>query len=218
MTERTDDSYRVLLEGGQGEYEEKRSRFIATLRPCEREEEAVRFIEEMKKRYWDARHNCWAYRVGPKGELARCGDDGEPGGSAGRPMLETLIGQDVGNAAVVVSRYFGGVLLGTGGLARAYARAVQEGLLHCRLGRMRLGREVEVETDYDSVGKVLYLLRSAGIEPVFCKYEDKVTLGLRLGQSQEEALLGRIADATAGRARVRRGKALSFIDKASSQG
>ena len=116
-------SYRVLLSGGEGEYVEKKSRFIATLRACESEEEAVRFIEEMKKKYWDARHNCSAFVIGSRAELTRCSDDGEPSGTAGRPMLEVLTGEGIRNAAVVVTRYFGGVLLGTGGLVRAYTQA-----------------------------------------------------------------------------------------------
>ena len=127
MNNQDQGSFRVLLEGGQGEYEEKKSRFIATVRKCGSEGEALAFIEEMKKKYWDARHNCYAYCLGDRGELARCSDDGEPGGTAGRPMLEMLLGEEIRNAAVVVTRYFGGVLLGTGGLVRAYTRAVQKG-------------------------------------------------------------------------------------------
>ena len=86
----TADSYRVLLSGGEGEIVEKKSRFIATVRKCGTEEEAEAFIEEMKKKYWDARHNCSAFVIGSRGELTRCSDDGEPSGTAGRPMLEVL--------------------------------------------------------------------------------------------------------------------------------
>ena len=86
------DNYRVLLSGGEGEIVEKKSRFISTIRKCETEEEAVAFIEEMKKKYWDARHNCSAFIIGSRGELTRCSDDGEPSGTAGRPMLEVLTG------------------------------------------------------------------------------------------------------------------------------
>ena len=110
MKHEFDPSCRVLLEGGVGEYEEKKSRFIATVRPCETEEEASAFIEEIKKKYWDARHNCSAYVIGTRGELTRCSDDGEPSGTAGRPMLEVLLGADVESVCVVVTRYFGGVL------------------------------------------------------------------------------------------------------------
>ena len=114
--------------GGEGEIVEKKSRFIATVRPVASEEEAVAFIAEMKKKYWDARHNCSAFVIGDRQELSRCSDDGEPAQTAGRPMLDVLLREEIHNVAVVVTRYFGGVLLGTGGLVRAYQGAVQAGL------------------------------------------------------------------------------------------
>ena len=101
------EPYRMVLEGGQAELVEKKSRFIANVRPVESEAEAVAFIDEMKKKYWDARHNCSAFVIGTKAELTRCSDDGEPSGTAGRPMLEVLLGEGVRNVAVVVTRYFG---------------------------------------------------------------------------------------------------------------
>ena len=116
----TSEGYRVVYEGGEGEITEKKSRFIATVRPVESEEEATTFIAEMKKKYWDARHNCSAFVIGERQELNRCSDDGEPAQTAGRPMLDVLLREGVTNVAVVVTRYFGGVLLGTGGLVRAY--------------------------------------------------------------------------------------------------
>ena len=122
------DPYNILYRGGEGELVEKKSRFIATTRPVESEEEALAFIEEMKKKYWDARHNCFAYVTGDRGQLQRCSDDGEPSQTAGRPMLDVLLGAGIRNICVVVTRYFGGTLLGTGGLVRAYSGAVQEGL------------------------------------------------------------------------------------------
>ena len=96
--------------------QKKKSRFIATVAPVESEEKALAFIEAMKKKYWDARHNCFAYVIGERGQLARCSDDGEPGGTAGKPMLDVLLGEEIRNIVVVVTRYFGGTLLGTGGL------------------------------------------------------------------------------------------------------
>ena len=117
--------YKILLKGGEGEIVEKKSRFIATLFPVHSEEEAAAFIESMKKKYWDARHNCSAFVLGERAQVTRCSDDGEPSGTAGKPMLEVLLGAEVRNAAVVVTRYFGGTLLGTGGLVRAYTQAVQ---------------------------------------------------------------------------------------------
>ncbi|MCI8799899.1 MAG: YigZ family protein [Lachnospiraceae bacterium] len=213
-----EDSYCVLLEGGQGEYVEKKSRFIATLRSCESEEEAIRFIEETKKRYWDARHNCYAFIVGSRGELSRCSDDGEPGGTAGRPMLEVLTGAELRNVAAVVTRYFGGVLLGTGGLVRAYTQAVKEGLKNCRLGRMRPGQEMEVTTDYNGVGKILYLLGSAGIEPDAADYGENVVLRLTVPQEEADALRGKMTDMTGGRVKFDIIREIYFVDKEAFQG
>lgn len=206
-------SFRVLLKGGEGEYEEKKSRFIATVRPCGTEEEAAAFIEEMKKKYWDARHNCSAYVLGERGGLTRCSDDGEPSGTAGRPMLEALLGSGIRNAAVVVTRYFGGVLLGTGGLVRAYTRAVQEGLAACTVGRMRYGAELQVLTDYNGVGKVLRQLGSMGLEPASCEYTDKVTLRVVVPAEDEEAVRRNVANATGGRAVMEKLRETYFVEK-----
>lgn len=207
------DSYRVLLSGGEGEITEKKSRFIATVARCETEEEAVRFIESVKKKYWDARHNCSAFVIGGRGELTRCSDDGEPAGTAGRPMLETLLGEGIRNAAVVVTRYFGGVLLGTGGLARAYTRAVKAGLAACETGVSRRGWELEVETDYNGVGKILYLLGQRGLEPVESSYAELVTLRLLAPAEEEASLVSEITQATLGRAKICRIRELYYIDR-----
>lgn len=213
MSDMKEFSYRVLLDGGEGEYVEKKSRFIATLRKCESEEEAVGFVEEMKKKYWDARHNCYAFVIGAKGELTRCSDDGEPGGTAGRPMLEVLTGEEIRNVAVVVTRYFGGILLGTGGLVRAYMQAVKEGLKNCRVGRMRYGHEVEVTTDYNGIGKVLYLLGNAGIEPLSADYTEKVVLRLTVPAEELENLRKNMEDATSGRVKFEKIRDTYYVDK-----
>ena len=118
----------TLYKGGIGEFEEKKSRFIATIEPVSSEEEAAQFIASMKKKYWDARHNCSAYILGDNGQKSRCSDDGEPSGTAGRPMLDVLEGACITNACVVVTRDFGGTLLGTGGLMVAYREASKDAL------------------------------------------------------------------------------------------
>ena len=110
------DAYKIVYEAGEGEIVEKKSRFIAHVLPVEEEEQALEKIEQIKKQYWDARHNCYAYVIGKKQELQRFSDDGEPSGTAGKPILEVLLGEEIHNALVVVTRYFGGTLLGTGGL------------------------------------------------------------------------------------------------------
>jgi len=199
MNQNQVSSYRVLLEGGQGEIVEKKSRFIATIRKVESEEEAVAFIEEMKKKYWDARHNCSAFVIGSRAELTRCSDDGEPSGTAGRPMLEVLLGEGVRNIAVVVTRYFGGVLLGTGGLVRAYTQAVKEGLQNCQIGDMCHGCLVQLGTDYNGIGKVLYILGQQGIEAYESEYGADVTLKIRFKSELEKALQKELTEATSGR-------------------
>ncbi len=208
-------SYRVLLSGGEAEIVEKKSRFIATVRKCETEEEAVSFIEEIKKKNWNATHNCSAFVIGSRGELTRCSDDGEPGGTAGRPMLEVLLGEGIRNIAVVVTRYFGGTLLGTGGRVRAYSNAVKEGLKSCRKGLMRLGWEVVVSTDYNGIGKILYLLGQRGLEPAESSYTDSVTLKLLIPQDLAGELQKEMTEATNGRVGFERIKELYYVDEES---
>ena len=213
MGEKENSSYRILLSGGQGEYEEKKSRFIATVRRCDTEEEAVSFIEEMKKKYWDARHNCSAFCIGSRGELTRCSDDGEPSGTAGRPMLEVILGSGIRNVAVVVTRYFGGVLLGTGGLVRAYTQAVKEGLAACEVGTMVPGAELRIGTDYNGIGKILYLLGQRGVEPLESEYGERVTLKVLLPASQEEEFRKELTEATAGRVELENLREYDFVQK-----
>lgn len=166
----------MVFEGGQGELVEKKSRFIATVSPVESEEEAFLFIEKIKKKYWDARHNCFAFVIGENQELMRYSDDGEPQGTAGRPMLDVLLGEEIHNTAVVVTRYFGGTLLGTGGLVRAYSGAVKEGLRNSVITEKRSGIRILVDTDYNGIGKIQYLLGQRGITILSSEYTDKVSL------------------------------------------
>lgn len=192
-------SYKILLSDGVGEIVEKKSRFIATVRKCETEKNAVAFIEEMKKKNWNATHNCSAFVIGSRAELTRCSDDGEPGGTAGRPMLEVLLNEGIRNVAVVVTRYFGGTLLGTGGLVRAYTQAVQAGLLQCEIGVMRYGCELEVIVDYMGIGKILYLLGQKGMEPTESTYLDMVSLKLMVPREMEEELCKELVEVTNGK-------------------
>lgn len=195
-------SYRVIAEGGTGEYVEKKSRFIATVRPAATEEEAQAFILAMKKKYWDARHNCSAFIIGSRGEITRCSDDGEPSGTAGRPMLEVLLGEELHNVAAVVTRYFGGVLLGTGGLVRAYTKALQEGLAASKIATLSYGTRVLIETDYHGVGKVQYILGKAGVQIEDTCYGEKVAFQVFLLQEEKEVLLKEIVEATAGKCSI----------------
>lgn len=213
MDENKAFSYRVLLEGGEGEIVEKKSRFIATIRKVESEEEAVAFIDEMKKKYWDARHNCSAFVIGDRAQLTRCSDDGEPSGTAGRPMLEVLLGDGVRNIAVVVTRYFGGVLLGTGGLVRAYTQAVKEGLNACVIGEMCQGFEITLRTDYNGIGKVLYILSQRGLEAFESNYGEDVVLRVRVVNEMVDSLEKELIEATAGKIEFIKDAQVHFINK-----
>ena len=208
--------YRILTRGGEGEIIEKKSRFIATVRAVATEEEAQLFIEEMKKKYWDARHNCSAYVLGKRGELTRCSDDGEPAQTAGRPMLEVLLGSKIRNIAVVVTRYFGGVLLGTGGLVRAYTQAVQEGLKACQTAMMRYGVRYRLETDYNGVGKILYLLSERGIEQEHADYGERVSLQVMVPENLADSLVKEVTQVTNGKAEITELTRAYFIDKKAS--
>ncbi len=190
---------KILLEGGVGEYEEKKSRFIATLKPVKSPEEASAFIEGQKKQYWDARHNCSAYVIGKNNELSRCSDDGEPSGTAGRPMLEVLTGEGVHDAAVVVTRYFGGTLLGTGGLVRAYTQAVKDGLKNSTFAVEREGMRLLLAMEYSDVDRVLRCLSEEGIKPDKSDYGKDVTMELTVAAEKTEALEKRLCDISDGR-------------------
>lgn len=199
------EKFRVLYEGGQGEITEKKSRFIATTFPVESEEEAIQHVEIMKKKYWDARHNCYAYVIGERQQLQRASDDGEPQGTAGRPILEVLLGEDVHNVLVVVTRYFGGVLLGTGGLVRAYTEAAQAGLAAGRIIEKEHGQRVRLSTDYNGIGKIQYILGQNGIPIENAIYEAKVSLDIIAPLGRKEALLKEIVEATSGKIRYEEG-------------
>lgn len=193
------DKYIMLSKGAQAELVEKKSRFIATVRPVSTEEEAVAFIDEMKKKYYDARHNCSAFVIGSKGELTRSSDDGEPSGTAGRPMLEVLTGSGIRNVAVVVTRYFGGVLLGTGGLVRAYSGAVKMALEQCETITRRFGVQLMIRTDYNGVGKIQYLLGSRNVVIQDSVYAADVEMTVLVPIEEYEKLYKELVEATNGR-------------------
>lgn len=169
------NEFKTILKEGIGEIIEKKSRFIATARPVKTEEEAKAFIEEMKKKYWNATHNVFAYQIGESNELQRFSDDGEPQGTAGMPVLNVLKGEDVKNTAVVVTRYFGGTLLGTGGLVRAYTKAAKEGLLAAGIATLALYVRYDITTEYADAGKLQYQVLQEGHVLFDTQYADKVT-------------------------------------------
>lgn len=206
---------KIVYRGGQAEIVEKKSRFIAAVAPVHSEEEALAYIARIRKKYWNATHNCWAFVVGENQELQRCSDDGEPQGTAGRPMLDVLLGAEVHDAAVVVTRYFGGTLLGTGGLVRAYAKAAQEGLAAGVVVEKQSGSRLTITTDYNGIGKLQYLLGQREIPIVASEYSDVVQTVVLVQKERVEELLKAVTEATSGKAvcREEKGIAFAFADR-----
>lgn len=202
--------YRTVYEGGKGEIIEKKSRFIAEVFPVETEEEAVEILGNIKKQYWDARHHCWAYVIGEEQVQERFSDDGEPGGTAGRPILEVIRGQGLHNVLVVVTRYFGGTLLGTGGLVRAYTQSAQAGIAASTLITKINGYQLKIETDYSGLGKLQYLLARRNLPVTETDYGEVVTLFTLIPAEEESAFIASITEATNAQAVVQREKSCRF--------
>ncbi len=190
---------KILLAGGEGEIVEKKSRFIATIRPIACEEEAAAFLAEIRKKYWDARHHCSAFVLGERGDLTRCSDDGEPSGTAGRPMLDVLTGEGLTNCCAIVTRYFGGTLLGTGGLVRAYGGAVREGLRHCTAVTCIAGVRFLISADYTDLGRVQYILGEEEVTTENTEYTDKVLITALLPADKADRVRKKLMDGTGGR-------------------
>ncbi len=185
---------KTILKEGETEIFEKKSRFIATVRPVKSEEEAKQFIEEMKKKYWNATHNVFAYQIGERNELQRFSDDGEPQGTAGMPVLNVLKGEEAQNTAVVVTRYFGGTLLGTGGLVRAYGKAAKEGLLAAGIVTLILYAKYQITTEYADSGKVQYEILQGGHILYDTQYADKVTYTVFVKSDEAEGFEKKMVD------------------------
>ncbi len=192
--------YKTVYAGGEAEIIEKKSRFIATVRPVKTEEEAIEFIESMKKKYWNATHNCSAYVLGEHFQIQRCSDDGEPSGTAGKPMLDVLLGEEIHDVVVVVTRYFGGTLLGTGGLVRAYSSSTKEGLLASKVITKYHGQKLVIETDYTGLGKIQYILGQRGLTILDSIYTDKVELEVLLPEDEIQPVMSAITEGTNGQA------------------
>lgn len=210
MSENTISLY--VYKGGQGEITEKKSRFIATVRPVESEDEAVSFINETKKKYWDARHNCSAFVIGKRQELTRCSDDGEPAGTAGRPMLDVLLKENIHNAAVVVTRYFGGVLLGTGGLVRAYQQATKAGISASEIIEKKDGAVLFIRTDYTGIGRLQYLFAQEKITVMDTAYEADVLVKAVIPENDKKRIEKTIIEQTNGTAKLEWGDEVTFAE------
>ncbi len=174
------------------EYTEKRSRFIATVRHIETEEEAADFISEMRSKYWDARHNCYAYCL--SNGIKRFSDDSEPHGTAGKPILEVIEGGGVTNVMIVVTRYFGGVLLGTGGLVRAYSTSSKDALAIAKKVEMIPCTAYKTNCGYNEHDKLLRLIKDNGGTVEGTYFTDEVTINYYFADKDTEAYLSRLCE------------------------
>ena len=203
---------KIILEQAEGEIIEKKSRFIATMCPVETQEEAEQFIAKCKKKYWDARHNCSAYVIGENNEIMHSSDDGEPSGTAGRPMLSVLTGADLHNVAVVVTRYFGGVLLGTGGLVRAYQGAVSAAIENCQIEEQIDLQLLDVTVEYGDIGKIQYFIeqkKEYRLEET--EYGVKVVFHMAVPVEMVSLVKDELVQLTGGKAEIVQGDVVSSV-------
>lgn len=188
--------YYIPTGAGDAEYVEKRSRFLGKVRNVSTEEEARAFIDAMKKQYHDARHNCWCYVL--KSGVVRYSDDGEPQGTAGQPMLGVFQKEGVTDVVCVVTRYFGGVLLGAGGLCRAYTKSAKDALDAAGISVVRRWTELMIPCPYSLFAQVGQEVESAGGVVTDTDYAADVTLTVLLPEGAEEAFQRRLMDLSAG--------------------
>jgi len=180
----------TIIENSTFELVEKKSKFIANLIYIEGKEEAENIIKEYKKRFHDARHNCYAYRVYDQNEVyEKSSDDGEPSGTAGAPMLNLLQKNDLCNVIIIVTRYFGGILLGTGGLVRAYSGATIGAIDNCKKAKIEPGTEFQIELDYPNYQSLQYYCNKNNITIKNSEYNENITCILEMSNSIKDRFL-----------------------------
>jgi len=199
--------YYTVKNAGEHEIVIEKSKFVAQIARATTEEEAQAFIQEIKKKHWDATHNCSAYLIGEHNHIQKANDDGEPSGTAGVPMLEVLKKRDLKDTVVVVTRYFGGIKLGAGGLIRAYGKAVSEGLNAIGVVERRLMRIMHTKIDYTWLGKIENELRS---HPSFIlkeiHYLDNVEVETYVAEEMKESFVHWMTELTNGQAEISEGE------------
>lgn len=192
------ESYKVITSEGTGEIVEKKSRFIATAFKVESAKEAEEKIAEVSKKYWDARHNCYAYVIGANGETTKCSDNGEPSGTAGKPILEVINGSGITNVLIIVTRYFGGVLLGTGGLVRAYTQAAQAAIAASEVGEVVYAQKLTVVVGYNMINNVQYFFSQNDINVRDSRYEAHVQFDICIRESDVDKIKAGLTQKTEG--------------------
>ncbi|KXO17027.1 YigZ family protein [Peptoniphilus sp. GNH] len=188
--------YRSLLDRGHDEFEENKSRFIGYAAPCQSEDEALSFIEEIKKKHSDARHNCYAYIIGENMGIQRYSDDKEPQGSAGMPILDAMKKEELVNACIVVTRYFGGVLLGKAGLYRAYSRGAQVGIKAAKIVIIKYFYHLKLSYDYSLHGTLSYYINTEKIYVKKESFTDKVNIEVFIEEENYDKFIENLNDIT----------------------
>lgn len=197
------ECYKTVRTQGEALLVEKKSKFIATVRPVETEEEALSFLRELRSKYSDATHNVYAYVI-DENNIFRYSDDGEPGGTAGMPTLDTIRKEGLVDVAVVVTRYFGGTLLGTGGLVHAYGAACREGLSAAGIITRILCDIVSVRVDYTMAGKMQYMISADGYILEDTLYENEVIFKVCLEKDRVDKFIADTTEITCGKAIIKR--------------
>ena len=204
-------TYKVVTKEGTGEIVEKKSRFIGTSYIVESVEDAEKKIAEVSKKYWDARHNCYAYVIGKNSENTRCSDNGEPSGTAGKPILEVITGAGLTNTLVIVTRYFGGVLLGTGGLVRAYTQAAQAAVAASETGEMVYARQLTLEVAYNMINNVKYFLEQHKISISDPRYTENVQYDICVKEEDKEKITEGLIQKCEGKITITEGDAGYYL-------
>lgn len=204
-------AYYTVRGFAQAEIEIKKSRFIASVSPAASEELALAFLDRVRREHRKANHNVYAYTAGPEGTLARYSDDGEPAGTAGRPVLEVIQKERLLDTVVVVTRYFGGIRLGAGGLVRAYGQTARAGIEAAGVVRRVLYGRIEVTIDYPWLGQLQHLLEAGGHQVASAGYGEKVQLSVLVRDAGNESLARAILELTNGQACIAIGEGV-FLD------
>ena len=204
-------TFKVVTKEGTGEIVEKKCRFIGSTFVVESVEEAEKRIAEVSKKYWDARHNCYAYVIGKNSENTRCSDNGEPSGTAGKPILEVITGAGLTNTLVIVTRYFGGVLLGTGGLVRAYTQAAQAAIAASETGEMVYARQLTLEVAYNMINNVKYFLEQNKISISDPRYTENVQYDICVREEDKDRITEGLIQKCEGKITITEGDAGYYL-------
>jgi uncharacterized YigZ family protein len=196
-------SYRTFEKAGVKEIVIKKSRFIGYGFAVSSEEEALAHIERIRKEHWNATHNCFAYVIGERDQVQKASDDGEPSGTAGKPILEVIKNKQLKNVLIIVTRYFGGVMLGAGGLIRAYSDGAVAAVEASSAVRMQLHAVVEVDVDYTWMGKLEHAFRQQGTVVGEPQFADRITLRCYPPVEEHDAFVAWLTDLTQGQASLR---------------